>query len=148
MNAPAASMARPSTRFRGAPARADFHADQAAPPTSSSEPPTFVISGSRAETSIAPRGGTCALSKVGFVCDRSTATTHINEITVMTMTAARPAPKQADGLEGGRHPEHGAGQRPDRLVGLAAGDVLPADDHREGGADQGCNQRDQEHRGQ
>src|SRR5437660_987568 len=91
MKAPAARIARPRTRLRDAPPRNDLHADQAAPPTSRSEPPELITAGRTLGTSIAPAGGTCALSKFELVCDASTATTHINEIKAMTITAARPA---------------------------------------------------------
>src|SRR5216683_1790075 len=47
----------------------------------------------------------------------------------------RPARQLSDRLECGRHPEHGQGQRPDRLVRLPAGEVLPSPDPREGSAD-------------
>ncbi len=35
-------------------------------------------------------------------------------------------------------PEHGQGQRPDRLIRLAASQILPAHHHRKGSADHRC----------
>src|ERR1700730_8059624 len=175
-------MPSPSTRFRGAPARAAFPAPPAAPPISSSEPTRSVISGSTPGTSIAPRAGTWAFRSAGLVWAVRTAMTHNNEMRTMTITAALPArgptrrrnepipsppafqqpaeevvalvgrigpaAKLADGFERGRHAEHGQRQRPDRLVGLATSQVLPAHNHREGCSDHGRNEGDQEHRGQ
>src|SRR5438445_10737313 len=91
MKAPAARVARPRTRFRGAPPRADFQADHAAPPTSSSDPPRLVINGSTAGTSIAPRAGTWVFSSVGLVGDASPAKTDTHEMLAITITATRPA---------------------------------------------------------
>src|ERR1700693_1187940 len=91
MKAPAARTASPPTLFLGARERAAFQADQAAPPTRSSDPPRFVMRGRTAGTSIAPRAGTCALSSSGLVFAIRIETKATIDTTTIAIVAIRPA---------------------------------------------------------
>src|SRR3979490_2333081 len=73
MNAPAARIARPTTRLRGAPARAAFHADHAAPPINSSDPPRLVMRGIAVCPAFAASGPPDAVKGLGSVAAGVTA---------------------------------------------------------------------------